>query len=117
MKDEDPQIDLIEHLLPLADLMAKCAVEVNPKKPTASPGLSSQEAASRLLKYGPNCLSPPKKKHVILQFLDHLLGLFNVMLLVSGIACYVLYGIDPLENASNVRKWTCAKGINAAFYN
>ncbi|KAI8903615.1 hypothetical protein EDD86DRAFT_272276 [Gorgonomyces haynaldii] len=89
-------------MLSLEELSKTCGVVFNNAKPTASEGLSAQEAVTRLSKFGPNALTPPKKKNAILQFLEYLMGLFNVMLLISGIACYILYGIDSIGNASNV---------------
>ena len=72
------------------------------KKPTNSAGLSLDESKKRLAQYGPNMLSPPKKIHPIIQFIMYMLHLFNVMLWVSGIACYVVYAIKPQGNFSNV---------------
>ena len=89
-------------MLSLEELGKQIQVEFNISKPVASPGLSTAEAKERLEKYGPNCLSPPKKKHPLIQFIEFLMGLFNVMLLVSGIAAYVTYAIDKIGNASNV---------------
>ena len=85
----------------IEEVEKKLSVSVNAVKPTQSKGLSDSEAAALLEKYGPNQLSPPLKRPLWLQFLDYLLGLFNVMLLVAGIACYITYGIDPVNNASN----------------
>lgn len=91
-----------EHLLTLEELSLKLETRICPEKPAASLGITDDEAAERLQRFGPNMLSPPAKKHAILIYLDHLLGLFNVMLLVSGVACYVIYILDPVSSASNV---------------
>jgi sodium/potassium-transporting ATPase subunit alpha len=80
----------------------KIGVKFNLQKPSSSQGLSVEEQKQRLEKYGPNCLSPPKRIHPILQFLSYFLQLFNVMLWVSGIVAYVIYGLDPENNFSNV---------------
>ncbi|KAI8905442.1 hypothetical protein EDD86DRAFT_241269 [Gorgonomyces haynaldii] len=103
-KEDKPEksIDLTEHLLSIDELKEKCGTSFEITKPTNSDGLTVEEAKQRLIRNGPNALTPPKKRPAILQFLDALLGLFNLMLLISGIACYILYGIDPVGNASNV---------------
>ncbi|KAJ3202682.1 hypothetical protein HDU82_007181 [Entophlyctis luteolus] len=90
-----------EHLMSIAEVAAKYDVSINEAKPQDSQGLSAEEAAKRLLENGPNCLTPPKKRHWILRFLDILLGLFNMMLIVSGIACYILLGINYSANFQN----------------
>jgi sodium/potassium-transporting ATPase subunit alpha len=72
------------------------------EKPVASKGLSTEEATKRLEKYGLNRLSPPKKVHPFIQFLSYFLQLFSVMLWVSGIAAYIIYAVDPVNNFSNV---------------
>ncbi|KAL2917749.1 hypothetical protein HK105_202622 [Polyrhizophydium stewartii] len=97
----DQKVDVDEHLLPLADIEKRYAVSVNAAKPVSSQGLMATEAAKRLQENGPNQLSPPKKRHPFLRFLDHLMGLFNVMLLVSGVAAYILLAIDPVGNSQN----------------
>lgn len=43
---------------------------------------------------GPNAISPPKKKSPWLQFLGRLLGLFNLLLIVSGTLSFILFAID-----------------------
>ncbi|KAJ3345512.1 hypothetical protein HDU91_007326 [Kappamyces sp. JEL0680] len=68
----------------------------------ASAGLSSSESEARNLTYGLNQLSPPKKDHPIVQFLKFLAGIFNLLLLICGIVAYIVYAIDPVNNASNV---------------
>ena len=97
-----PYLIQTEHKLTLDELADTCKVKFNPAKPVSSAGLSASEALDRLLKNGPNILTPAKTVHPIIQFLKYLLGIFNVMLLVSGIACYILFAIDPVGNFSNV---------------
>ncbi|KAJ3351292.1 hypothetical protein HDU83_009019 [Entophlyctis luteolus] len=94
-------IGITEHLMPIASVTEKYGVSINESKPQDSLGLTTAEAAKRLLENGPNCLTPPKKRHWLLRFLDILLGLFNMMLIVSGIACYILLGINYAENYQN----------------
>ncbi|KAJ3053133.1 hypothetical protein HK097_004964 [Rhizophlyctis rosea] len=98
---EEKKLDITEHLLPLPEISSKFGVSFDTTKPSASQGLSSAEAAKRLAENGPNQLSPPKRRHPALQFLHHLLGLFNLMLIVSGIAAYILLAIDYEGNKQN----------------
>ncbi|TPX30672.1 hypothetical protein SmJEL517_g05824 [Synchytrium microbalum] len=100
--DRTKHVDITEHLMPIDEVLATYKTAVNSSHPVESPGLSNDEAKARLLRDGPNMLSPPKKRNVILRFLDILLGLFNLMLLLSGAAAYILYGIDPADNFQNV---------------
>ncbi|KAJ3067691.1 hypothetical protein HDU98_009109 [Podochytrium sp. JEL0797] len=94
-------LSVTEHLMPIHEVAAKYTVSINEEKPGDSQGLTADDAAKRLLEYGPNCLTPPKKRHWFLRFMDILLGLFNLMLIVSGIACYVLLAIDYSANYQN----------------
>ncbi|MGV8898637.1 MAG: magnesium-translocating P-type ATPase [Burkholderiaceae bacterium] len=55
--------------------------------PSASNGLSSTEAAARLLQYGPNILRPVLRRALALQFLAHFLNpLVLILLVASGIS-------------------------------
>ncbi|KAJ3237801.1 hypothetical protein HDU81_008904 [Chytriomyces hyalinus] len=101
-KEKDSKsINLTEHLLSIPEVAAKYAVSVNEEKASESRGLTAAEAAKRLAENGPNALTPPSKRHWFLRFLDILLGLFNLMLLVSGVAAYILLAIDPVANFQN----------------
>ncbi|KNC97081.1 HAD ATPase, P-type, family IC [Spizellomyces punctatus DAOM BR117] len=97
------------------EVQKKYNVSFTPEKPASSQGLSAAEAAKRLEEYGPNQLSPPKKRHPFLKFLDHLLGLFNLMLLVAGVASYILLAIDFEGNKPNL--WLGAILLAVAFLN
>ncbi|ORY46884.1 hypothetical protein BCR33DRAFT_848923 [Rhizoclosmatium globosum] len=114
-KKDAKSIAVTEHKLSIAECAAKYSVSVNETKPQNSQGLTAAEAAKRLLEYGPNCLTPPKKRHWILRFLDILSGLFNVMLIVSGVACYILLGINYAANYQNT--YLGAILIGVAFMN
>ncbi|KAJ3072254.1 hypothetical protein HDU98_003950 [Podochytrium sp. JEL0797] len=98
---KEKALTVTEHLLSIPDVATKYSVSINEAKPGDSQGLTAAEAAKRLLEYGPNCLTPPKKRHWLLRFLDVLFGLFNLMLIVSGFACYVLLGINYAANYQN----------------
>ena len=53
-------------------------------------GLSKSLAAERLIEFGPNALTPPKKTSPILRYLQFLSGIFNIMLLVAGALSFVV---------------------------
>ncbi|KAI9006084.1 hypothetical protein BC832DRAFT_611001 [Gaertneriomyces semiglobifer] len=104
-----------EHLLTIPQVCEKFNVSVDMAKPAASPGLSAAEATKRFTENGPNQLSPPKRKHPFFIFMHHLLGLFNLLLLVAGIISYIVLGIDVKENLPNA--WLGAILILVAFLN
>lgn len=89
-------------MMTMEEVCARYSVQLDTHKPSASAGLSADVILARLLQYGPNVMSPPKQIPAIIKFLICLSNLFNVLLIIAGILCYVLYGIDPIGNASNV---------------
>ncbi|KAJ3257350.1 hypothetical protein HK103_004570 [Boothiomyces macroporosus] len=101
-KEEEKKVDIVEHLKGFDEMSSLYNVKFNPQKPPTSPGLTSEEAKRRLETDGLNQLSPPKKVHPFIQFCMYMLGLFNVMLWVAGIVAYIIYAVDPVDNASNV---------------
>ncbi|KAI8614826.1 hypothetical protein BC830DRAFT_1169101 [Chytriomyces sp. MP71] len=114
-QDDAKSLNLTEHMLSIEEVAAKYSVAINEAKPADSQGLSAAEAAKRLAENGPNALSPPKKRHPFLRFLDILTGLFNIMLIVSGIAAYILLAIDYNDNIQNT--YLGAILIGVAFMN
>lgn len=72
------------------------------KRPGDSKGLTTQQAASTLLETGPNVLTPPKRRHPFLKYLDCVLSLFNLLLIVAGVLDYILLAIDYKGNFPNV---------------
>ncbi|KXN64943.1 hypothetical protein CONCODRAFT_44889, partial [Conidiobolus coronatus NRRL 28638] len=90
-----------EHNLEISEVCKRYGTTVDTAKPDTSGGLSKTTAAQLKEQYGPNVLSPPKKKHPIVIFLECLAALFNLLLILAGILTYVLYGIDPIGNAPN----------------
>ncbi|KAI9345029.1 hypothetical protein BDR26DRAFT_818675 [Obelidium mucronatum] len=94
-------LSVTEHLMTISEVATKYNVSIDASKPQDSQGLTAAEAAKRLAENGPNQLTPPKKRHWLLRFLDILLGLFNLMLIISGIACYILLGINYEANYQN----------------
>lgn len=56
-------------------------------------GLTDEEVADKLLKFGPNLITPPKTTHWFIKFLLNLIGGFQLMLWVGAILCFIVYGI------------------------
>ncbi|KAI9297876.1 hypothetical protein K502DRAFT_300279 [Neoconidiobolus thromboides FSU 785] len=95
------RVDIEEHLLPLEDVCGRLETNVNQGKPADSQGLTPEKIQKAKEVYGPNILSPPKKKHPIVRFLECLANLFNVLLLIAGILTFILFGIDTVGNFSS----------------
>ncbi|KAI9360063.1 P-type cation-transporting ATPase [Zopfochytrium polystomum] len=100
-KGKVKKLDIDEHLMTLEEVCQRHSVSVDAKKPASSEGLSPAVASDRLAIHGPNVLTPPKKKHWIVRFLECLLNLFNILLLLAGFGTYVLFIMDPLNNFQN----------------
>ena len=60
-------------------------------------GLTNSEAERRLLEYGPNALTPPKKTPECLKFLKTLFTGFAALLWIAAILCFVAYGIGTID--------------------
>lgn len=56
------KVDIVEHRLTFDQLAAELHANIDTINPSKSQGLSTAEAAARLAREGPNCLTPPKKK-------------------------------------------------------
>lgn len=65
-----------------------------------SSGLSNEEAQKLLTENGPNCITPPPKKSLIILFFSHFGNLFNVLLLISGGLSFILYAIDRSQTVN-----------------
>ena len=100
--DEDRKVDITEHLKTADEVSAMYSVSIDPTKPASSGGLTKQQVAERLEKYGLNRLTPPKKLHPLVVYLGYVLGLFNLMLVVAGIASLIIFGLNPADNRSLV---------------
>lgn len=60
--DDLDKVDIHEHSLPYDQLGAAFDTSIDTKEPSASYGLTSDEAKARLARDGHNVLTPPKKK-------------------------------------------------------
>ncbi len=58
-------VDLNEHMLSFKDLQAELDTTFDAKDPGLSPGLTNDDAKTRLSRDGPNVLTPPKKKSAL----------------------------------------------------
>lgn len=110
-KEEDKKnVNIDEHRMSHQDVAERYATRINMDKPGESLGLTSQQVDQLLQEHGRNVLTPPKKRHPILKFLDYLRSLFNLLLILAGILEYILLGISFKNNFQNV---SCAPLSNA----
>jgi len=84
----------------LKDAAARSVDEVLEALETSRGGLSSEEAARRLAKYGPNTLVEKKQASLAYKFLTHFKDLFGVLLLFASL----LAAIDAISEKS-VSMW------------
>lgn len=59
------KVDIQEHQLAFAELGKTLDTNLDTKDPSCSYGLTAEEAKARLLRDGPNVLTPPKKKSAL----------------------------------------------------
>jgi sodium/potassium-transporting ATPase subunit alpha len=57
-------------------------------------GLSKQQSAANLIKYGPNALTPPPTTPEWIKFCRNLFGGFSLLLWFGAILCFIAYGIQ-----------------------
>ncbi|CAG0915389.1 unnamed protein product [Notodromas monacha] len=81
------EVEIEEHKLAPNELAKKFDTDI-------TNGLSMSEAEKRLERDGRNVLTPPKETPVILQFLQHLVGGFSLLLWFGAILCFIVYCID-----------------------
>ncbi|RKP07220.1 hypothetical protein THASP1DRAFT_17398 [Thamnocephalis sphaerospora] len=114
-KSKEKSLDITEHLMTLDEVCQLYHVSVDGARAADSTGLSQETAARLLEEHGPNVLTPPKRRHPLLVYLAYLISLFNVLLIVAGILVYILYGINPADNAANLYLGAILFGV--AFVN
>ena len=108
---KEKHVDIDEHLLPHNDVAERYKTQINMNRPGDSSGLTSAQAEEMLAHHGLNVLTPPKKRHPILKFLDCLRSLFNLLLIFAGILEYILLGINYQENFQNVSAYGPISGL------
>jgi sodium/potassium-transporting ATPase subunit alpha len=113
-EEEKKNVNIDEHLLPHQDVADRYKTRINMDKPGDSQGLTSQQAEALVQEHGLNVLTPPKKRHPFLKYLDYLTSLFNLLLIVAGVLEYILLGIDFKDNFQNVRNSSCLLGWRIA---
>ncbi|KAF2093002.1 P-type cation exchange, alpha subunit of ATPase [Rhizodiscina lignyota] len=101
-EQEKNNVDITEHRMSHQDVAERYTTRINMDKPGESAGLTSQQAEQLLQQHGRNILTPPKKRHPILKFLDYLRSLFNLLLILAGILEYILLGINFKDNFQNL---------------
>ena len=101
-EEEEKSVDIDEHLMDHQDVAERYNTKINMEKPGESIGLTHQQVEQLLQEHGPNVLTPPKKRHPFLKYLDCLRSLFNLLLILAGILEYILLGIDYKDNFQNV---------------
>lgn len=99
---EKKNVDINEHLMTHQDVAEKHKTRINIEKPEDSLGLTSAQAEQLLQEHGRNVLTPPKKRHPFLKYLDCLSSLFNLLLILAGVLEYILLAIDFKDNFQNV---------------
>jgi len=69
---------------------------------TSPRGLSSEEAAARLARYGPNELPKKKTRSPIFKFLEQFTDLFAIVLIVASAITFVAYFIQDPRDVGNL---------------
>ncbi|CAJ0932309.1 unnamed protein product, partial [Mesorhabditis belari] len=98
LDDLKKEVDMDEHKISLDELCQRFTTD--PRN-----GLSSSEAAERLKTNGPNSLTPPAQKSVIIELGEHLFGGFNFLLWGAGffsLLGFVLEVVDDKKNYENL---------------
>eukprot|EP00445_Apocalathium_hangoei_P057382 CAMPEP_0204090374 /NCGR_PEP_ID=MMETSP0360-20130528/188866_1 /ASSEMBLY_ACC=CAM_ASM_000342 /TAXON_ID=268821 /ORGANISM="Scrippsiella Hangoei, Strain SHTV-5" /LENGTH=530 /DNA_ID=CAMNT_0051039633 /DNA_START=76 /DNA_END=1665 /DNA_ORIENTATION=- len=81
---ESRNYDATEHKMSLAELKEKFETAIDEQNPKESKGLSDQEAKNRLLRDGPNAMTPPKQTPEIVKFLMQFTNMFMILLMVAS---------------------------------
>ncbi|VDO95637.1 unnamed protein product [Soboliphyme baturini] len=87
LQDLKQEVDMDEHRIPMSELLGR--LETNVEK-----GLTEEAAKQKLLKYGPNALTPPPKIPEWVKFAKNLFGGFALLLWIGSILCFIAYGVD-----------------------
>jgi len=60
--------------------------------------LTGAEAAKRRNEFGPNMITPPKRKHWIVKFKETFFGGFQTMMIGGFILCLIVFGLSNGED-------------------
>lgn len=88
---------MVEHKLPIADVITKFGAKVVLNKPSDSAGFSNAEWKAKYDESGPNTMKKRKKTPWYYAFLECLTNVFNLLLLFSGIVFLILYFANTLD--------------------
>jgi len=89
------KIDIDEQKAEVADVCAKY-------KTSIETGLTSADAAQRLIENGPNELTPPKETPWYVVLGKEMIGGFATLLWIASIMCFVAYGIQTTDGDAPV---------------
>uniref|UniRef100_A0A1I8GHK0 Sodium/potassium-transporting ATPase subunit alpha n=1 Tax=Macrostomum lignano TaxID=282301 RepID=A0A1I8GHK0_9PLAT len=87
LDDLKRELEMDDHRIELQQLYGR--LESDP-----ATGISVDEAAARLLKYGRNELTPPKTTPEWIKFCKTLFGGFSLLLWIGAILCFIAYSIQ-----------------------
>lgn len=85
--DLKKEMEMDEHLISWEDLFTR--LESDPDQ-----GLTEEQAESKLLRDGPNAITPPKQTPEIVKFLVQLFGGFSALLWFGALLCFGSYAIQ-----------------------
>jgi sodium/potassium-transporting ATPase subunit alpha len=85
----------------VAELAARYGTALDAENPAKSAGLTFGEAASRLEKFGPNRLTPPKAVPEWYKFLLCFTDPFMVLLAFAGALCFLAWGLGDQADSTN----------------
>jgi sodium/potassium-transporting ATPase subunit alpha len=80
---------------PLPIIMERFGTSLNDVNPEKSTGLSSEQAAKLIVEHGRNELTPPPRIPMWMLFLIQFLNYFMILLMVAGVACFIIYAVEP----------------------
>jgi len=95
-------------MLSIAEIAKRLDTRLDARTPNLSGGLTSAEAAERLLRDGPNELLPPPETPEIIKYLRNYIDPFMVLLELAGILSFIAYGLDesqPINLVIGVVLW------------
>lgn len=84
-----------EHLWSLEDIALKMGVDINAAEPQKSKGLTTARAKQLIDELGPNVLTPPPRVPLWMLFLLQFTNYFMILLMVAGVACFIIYAVEP----------------------
>ncbi|PAA90533.1 hypothetical protein BOX15_Mlig021528g1 [Macrostomum lignano] len=87
LDDLKQELDMDEHRIDIQELYSR--LETNPTS-----GLTVEDAAQRLAKYGRNELTPPKTTPEWVKFCKTLFGGFSLLLWIGAVLCFFAYSIQ-----------------------